>query len=169
MLSEGNLFPPETGGDILKLASVVLTVEALVGGGLFQGAEMLEIGTHLDVVEVALVDCRRDAYTPAVPRHLVLRVLLMDVLRQHVHALGITITPHEGDAGDIAPVLVDKSIDGIGVQGQADVLPEIMAVTPRTVTRAIRDVDGQCHLVGYLLKHNAGINVFQHHNQLAWA
>ena len=130
---------------------------------------MLEIRSYLDIVEVGLVDSRCDAYTSAVPRHLILRVLLMDVLRQHVHTLGIAVASHEGDARDVTPILTDKGIDGIGVQGQTDVLPEIMAVTPWTVTRAIRDVDCQCHFVGYLLKHDAGVNVFQHHNQLAWA
>ena len=169
MLSEGHLFPPEAGGDVLELTRVVLTVEALVGGSTLQRTEVFEVWPYLDVVEVRLVDCRGDANPTAVPRHLILRMLLVDVLRQHIHALGITVAPHEGDAGDVAPVLIDKGIDGIGVQGQADVLPEIVAVTARTVTRATGDVDGQCHLVGYLLKHNACVNVFQHHDQLAWA
>lgn len=163
------LFPPEAGGDVLKLATIVLAVEPLVGGSALQGSEVLEVWPYLDVVEVGLVDCRGDAHPSAVPRHLVLRVLLVDVLRQHVHPLGVAVAPHEGDARDVTPILTDKGIDGIGVQGQADVLPEIMAVTARTVTRAVRDVDGQCHLVGYLLKHDAGVNVFQHHDQLAWA
>ena len=163
------LLSPEAGGDVLELASIVLAVEPLVGGGALQGAEVLEIWPYLDVVEIGLVDSRGDAHPSAVPRHLVLRVLLVDVLRQHVHPLGVAVAPHEGDTGDVSSVLIDKGIDGIGVQRQADVLPEIMAVTARTVTRATGDIDGQCHLVGYLLKHDAGVNVFQHHDQLAWA
>ena len=37
-----------------------------------------------------------------------------------------------------------------------------MAVTTRTVTRAIGNIDCQCHFVGYLLKYDAGVDVFQH-------
>ena len=87
----------------------------------------------------------------------------MDVLRQLVHTPGVTVATHKGDAGEVLAVFLDEVIDGIGVQGQADVLPKIMAVTPRTVTRAIRDVNCQCHFVGYLLKNNIRIDVLQHH------
>ena len=37
-----------------------------------------------------------------------------------------------------------------------------MAVTTRAVTRAIGNINRQCHFVGYLLKNNPCINVFQH-------
>jgi len=35
-------------------------------------------------------------------------------------------------------------------------------MTTRTVTRAITDVNRQCHFVGYLLEYYSGIDVFQH-------
>ena len=53
---EEKLFLPEAGGDIFEIALGSLAIEALVGGGLLQGAEVADIGADLDVVEVLLVD-----------------------------------------------------------------------------------------------------------------
>ena len=86
----------------------------------------------------------------------------MDILSQKVDTLGIVVTSHEGDASDIIAIFFDEGIDGIGIKGEANVLPEVMAMTPRTVTRAITDVNCQCHFVGYLLKYYACIDVLQH-------
>ena len=86
----------------------------------------------------------------------------MDILGQKVHALRIVVATHEGDTGDIITVFIHEGIDSIGVKGEAYVLPEVMAMTPRTVTRAITDVNCQCHFVGYLLKYYACIDVLQH-------
>ena len=55
---EEKLFLPETGGDVFEVALGGLAIEALVGGGLLQGAEVADIGADLDVVEVVLVDGR---------------------------------------------------------------------------------------------------------------
>ena len=163
------LFSPETGSDVFKLPRVILSIETLVGRWLFEGAKMFEIRPYLDVVEVCLVDSRRDAYASTVPRHLVLRMLLVDILRQHIDPHWIVIATHKGNTGDVLTIFFHEGIQGLRIQRQPDVLPEIMAVATRTVTRAIRDVDGQCHFVGYLLKDNVRINVLQHHDQLAWA
>ena len=86
----------------------------------------------------------------------------MDILSQEVDALGIVVASHEGDASDVIAIFFDEGIDGIGIKGEAYVLPEVMAMTPRTVTRAITDVNCQCHFVGYLLKYYACIDVLQH-------
>ena len=58
---------PEAGGDVLELTVAVVAVEALVGGRLLQGAEVLDEGADLDVVEVLLIDGGRDDGTAAVP------------------------------------------------------------------------------------------------------
>ena len=123
---------------------------------------MADIGADLDVVEVVLVDGRRDNGLAAIPGHLELRVLFVDILGQKVDALGIVVASHEGDASDVITVFIHEGIDSIGVKGEANVLPEVMAMTPRTVTRAITDVNCQCHFVGYLLKYYACIDVLQH-------
>ena len=153
---------PEAGGDVLELAVAVVTVEALVGGGLLQGAQMFNEGADLDVVEVFLVDGSGDDGTAAVPSYPQLRILLVDVLCQLVHTPGVAVTAHKGDTREVLAVFIYKVIDGIRVQRQTYVLPKIMAVTPRTMTRAIRNVNCQCHFVGYLLEYNVRVHIFQH-------
>ena len=58
---------PEAGSDVFEIAVAVVAVEALVGSGLLQGAEMLDEGADLDVVEVIFIDGCGDDGTAAVP------------------------------------------------------------------------------------------------------
>ena len=153
---------PEAGGDVLELTVAVVAVEALVGGRLLQGAEVLDEGADLDIVKVLLIDGGGDNGTAAVPGYTQLRILLVDVLCQLVHTPWVAVATHEGYASEVLAVFLDEIVDSIGVQRQADILPEIMTVTPRTVTRAIRDVNCQCHLVGYLLENNIRVYILQH-------
>ena len=153
---------PEARGDVLEVALVGAAVEALVGGGFLQGAQVLDEGADLDVVEVILVDEGGDDGAAAIPGDAQLGVFLVDVLRQLVDTPWVVVAAHEGDAGEVGAVFPDKVVEGLGGQRQAHILPEVMAMTPRTVTRAIRDIDCQCHFVGYLLKYYSGIDVLQH-------
>ena len=153
---------PEAGSDVFEIAVAVVAVEALVGGGLFQGAQVLDVGADLDVVEVILVDGRGDDGAATVPSYAQLGIFLVDVLCQLVDTFRITVATHEGDAGEVLAVFLNEVVDGVRVQRQAYVLPKVMAVTPRTVTRAIRNVNCQCHFVGYLLKYNIRVDVLQH-------
>lgn len=153
---------PEAGGDVFEVVGVCLAVEALVGGGFLQGAEVADEGTYLDIVEVGLVDGGRNADATAVPRHLELRVLLVDILCQEVDTLGVGIAAHEGEAGDIVTILRHECVDGIRVEWQSDVFPEILTVAARTVAGAVADVDGQGDLVGYLLEDDICIDVLEH-------
>ena len=120
---------------------------------------MLDEGTNLDIVEVLFVDSRGDNRLAAIPSNFELGVLFVDVLRQQIDTLRIAVATHEGDTGNVVAVLFYEGIDGIGIEGEANILPEIMAMTPRTVTRAIRDVNCQCHFVGYLLEYYARVDV----------
>ena len=57
LILHGNiLLSPETIGNVFKFPIDVTAIKTLVGGGRLQGAEMFDIGSHLDVVEVLLVD-----------------------------------------------------------------------------------------------------------------
>ena len=134
----------------------------MVGRGTLQRTKMANVGPHLDVVEVGLADGAGNAQSATVPRHLKLRVFLVNVLCQHVDALGVAVATHKGEAGDVLSVFIHKGVDGICIQRKTDVLPQILAVTTRTATRAVGDVDGQRHFVGNLLKDNVGISVFEH-------
>ena len=83
LILHGNiLLSPETIGNVLKLPIDIAAIEALVSGGRLQGPKMLDIGSHLDVVEVLLVDCRRNTYSSAIPSYMELGIVFMDILCQ---------------------------------------------------------------------------------------
>ena len=153
---------PESAGDVLPRVIVRVLVEPLVGRGLVERTEVLEVRTDLDVVEVVLVHFQRHAHLATVPRHFQFGVLLVDVLCQTVDATRFGITTHEGDAGDVLAVLLDEVIDGIGGERKTDVLPQILRVTAWAVTGTSRYVDGKCHLIGNLLEHDAAVDIFEH-------
>ena len=92
-----------------------MLVQSLVGGRFTQRSEVPDIRSDLDVIEIRLVDERRDHSAPAVPRHLKLRVILVDTQRQLVHPLRVTVTTHEGNASDVVAVFLHEGIDGISV------------------------------------------------------
>ena len=154
--------PPKAVGDVGEGAVVLLTVEALVGGGLLQRTEVADVGADLDVVEVALVDDGGHTDASRVPRHLQLGVFFMDVLCQQVDPLGVGIATHEGDAGDVGLETADKVVDGSGVEWQSDVVPQVVAMAPRTAARAARDVDSERHLIGDFLEDDVGVDIFKH-------
>ena len=106
---------PEAVGDVFEGAVLTLAIEALVGGGRLQGAQMLDIRPYLEVVEIGLVDSRRDAEAPAIPRHLELGIGLVDVLCQLVDTYGVCIATHERQAGDVGAIALNESVDGIGI------------------------------------------------------
>ena len=156
------LFLPEAEGDVFEFAVVVLTVKALVGGRILQRAEMTDEGSYLDVIEVGAGDGGGDDGLATVPGDLELGIFLMDVLCEDIDAHGVVVATHEGEAGDVVAIFLDEGIDGLGIERQADILPQIMAMTPGTATRAITDVNCQCHFVGYFLKYYSRIDVLQH-------
>ena len=137
-------------------------IETLVGRAAVEGPEMFDVGSHLDVVEVVLVDGVVDAQTAAVPPHSHPRMLLADVCGEVVDRLRLSITAHQTDTRHEPVVVSNQLIEGIRGQRVAEVLGKITAVATRTVARTPRDVDGQCRLVRDLLKHNVGVYVLQH-------
>lgn len=66
----------------------------------------------------------------------------MDILCELVDTYGVSITAHEGQAGDVVTVALDEGINGIGIQRHAYVVPEIVAMTPWAMARTVGDIDG---------------------------
>ncbi len=127
---------------------------------------MSDIGAHLDVVEVVPAHGGWYAYASAIPRHLVLGIVLMDVFCQVVDVGWIGISSHETNAGDVGAVVSDEAVDDIRCELLANVLPQVAAMATWAMARAVGDVDGERHLVRYFLKDDSRINVFHHQ---AWA
>lgn len=81
-------------GDVLEEAIRALAIEALVRRGAFQGAEVSDVRTDLDVIKLFLPDAGRYTQPPAIPRDMVLRMVLVDVLCQQLHACGVVVAAH---------------------------------------------------------------------------
>ena len=69
----------EEGGDISESAVGLAAEHALVGARGGEGAEVGDVGTYFDVVELLAVEGMRDVLAAAVPRHSVTWVALMDI------------------------------------------------------------------------------------------
>ena len=123
---------------------------------------MLDERTYLNIVKIGLADAAGNADAPTIPSHLEHRIGFVNILCQLVDTLGISITTHKGNTGDVAAILLHKIINSIGIQGKPDVLPKVAAVAAWAATGTIRNINRQCHLVGYLLEYDACIDVFKH-------
>lgn len=156
------LFLPEPFGDVFELAGGGFAVHALIGGALAERSEMTYVRSYLDVVEVGLHDEGGNAEASAVPRHFEGGMMLVDVLRQTVDGTRVGVATHEGYAGDVFTVFLNEGVDGGGVERQSDVLPQVVAMTARTVARTVGQVDGKRHFVRHLLKYYSGIDIFEH-------
>ena len=119
---------PESAGDVFPGVIVRVLIEPLVGRGLVERSEVLEVGPDLDVVEVVLVHLQRDTHLAAVPCDLQVGIFLVDVLCQTVDAAWFGVTAHESDAGDVLAVLLHKLVDGVGGERHADIFPQILRV-----------------------------------------
>lgn len=155
------LLLPEGSCDVVELV-VHDMIEALVGRAAVKRAEMFDVGSHLDVVEVVLIDGAVDAQPAAVPPYSHPRMLLPDMSCEVVDGLRLSVTAHQTDTRHQSVVVSNQPVDDIRGQRVAEVLGKITAVASRTMTRTPRDVDGQRRLVRNLLKHDVSVNVLQH-------
>lgn len=120
---------------------------------------MGNVGAHLYVVELLLVNSMGNILTAAIPRYFVLRVSLMDVCCQAFHLVGSGIATHEADTGDAHAMLCHQAVDGFGIEWHPCIRPQIGAMASRTPTGAPRDVDGQRGLVGDFLEYDVGVEI----------
>jgi hypothetical protein len=88
----------------------------------------------------------------------------VDILSQAVDPLRICITSHKSKAGDIRAETFHEIINCPGSKGNTYIIPEIMAMAARTPTGAVADINSQRHLIGYLLKNNSCVYVFEHNS-----
>ena len=156
------LSAPEAIGDIFKLTIGGLAIETLIGGGTVQGSQMTDKRTDFDIVKVGLFDDRRHTQSATIPSHLELWIGLVDILRQQIDTLWVGIAAHKRDTGDIIAEALYEIIERFGIQRKANVFPEILAMAAWAAAWTATDIDGQGYFVGYLLKDNACVYVFQH-------
>ena len=154
-------FQAEVGGDVGDGAVGLAAEHALVGARGGEGAEVGDVGTDFDVVELLTVEGMGDVLAAAVPRHFVVRVMLVDIYCQHSHFMRGGIAPHETDACDSLSMLRHHAVEGCGVEWQACVRPQVGTMAAGTPTWASCNVDGQCRLVGDFLKDYVGVEILE--------
>ena len=123
---------------------------------------MPDVWSNLDVVEIILGDAGRDTQASAIPGNLEIRIFLVYLFSQQAYGFWIGIAAHIRQACDIIAVALNKVVDSLGVEWHANIVPKIMAVASRAATRAIGNINCQCHFIGYLLKNDSCINGFEH-------
>ena len=106
------LFLPETLSDVGEVITGGVLVKSLVGGTVFQTAQMLYVGPELDIVEIAFAYRCRHMCPAAIPPHLVLGMVFVDVASQLVHRLGLRVTAHKADASDVVAIFTHKPLNG---------------------------------------------------------
>lgn len=153
---------PETGSDVYQFISRPYSVQALIGSWLAQPSQMPDVRTNLDVVETAPANGRRKDSASAVPGHFQIRIAATQITRQSVDGSRIGIASHETDAGNVRSIFRKKLIHCRRSQRFADIAPQVRAMTTRTTTRAVGQIDGQRHFIGNFLKHDVGIDILKH-------
>ena len=156
--NQAMLLPPKAGSDVMQCA-VDDTVETLVGSAALQGAQMLEIGSQLDIVEVIETHLRREQRAAAPPSDVQLGIALAHPLCQTIDLLRLRVAAHETEAGNLLLLPRKHAIDGLAVEHFPTLAPKVRRVASRATAGTAREVDGQRHLVGQLLEHYVGINV----------
>ena len=91
---------PKAGSDILKASICAATVHSLVSAWGIETTKMAEVGTHFDIVEMLLIDERRDCRAPCVPTNLQSVVTLLDIFRKQVNSRWVTIATHKPHTGN---------------------------------------------------------------------
>ncbi len=144
---------PEAGGDVGETivwfggGVVGDFVEALVGRGRIQRAEMLDVGADLDIVK-SHVERPLDIASARIERWR--EPDLPDMVRQGNQRRRIIPLTKEQKA--IHPVIVsDKLVDDLICELLTDILFQERRVAPNAITLAVADVNRQGNPVRYLL------------------
>ena len=138
-------------------------VQPLVRRPAVQAAELLPVGTELDIVERERVELRRQrrpARVPACADRAPGRA--RDVPRQRGDFAGRRVAAHEADAGDLAAVPFQQPLQRARGQRLSLVPLQMGTVAPGASVRAARQVQRERHLVGNFLKDDIVSGVFQH-------
>ena len=80
------------------------------------------------------------------------RLSSLYIFSQPRHFLRILIAPHESHTGDQARIASNKAVKQFPIQGLTDILPEMLTMASRAVTRTTGEVERKRHLSGNLLK-----------------
>ena len=84
---------PKARSDILKVSICATAVHSLISAWGIESTKMAEVGSHFDIVEMLLINERRDCCAPSVPTNLQTVVTFLDIFCKQVNSRWVTIAP----------------------------------------------------------------------------
>lgn len=154
---------PKAGSDILKASICAAAVHSLIGTWGIESTKMAEVGSHFDIVEMLLINERRDCCAPSVPTNFQSFVVLSHVFSEPVNLSWVAIAPHKSHTCYRVFRFMNQCRQCLCRQVMPPIRPQELTMTARTVTRTTRHVDGKGHLIGKLLKNNICIYIMKHY------
>ena len=82
------------------------------------------------------------------------------MLGKRLHVVGLTVTPHETNTGDLLSVFLQKRIQCAVIQNIPYVFTKMWTVAAHTSVRTISEIHREGHLIGNLLEDNIVVVVF---------
>lgn len=160
---------PKARSDILKASICAAVVHSLVGTWGIESTQMAEVGSHFDIVEMLLINERRDCRAPSVPTNLQTVVTLLDIFRKQVDSRWVTIAPHKTHTGNGIFRTMNQCRQRFSRQFISPVCPQELTMAARTATRTSRNINGKRHLIGKLLKDDICIDITKHYYLILFA
>ena len=144
----GDCLPPVLNSgivDSIGYESVLLGWQEAAEGG--------DVGAGLDVVVVSQVDAFRKGLASGPPCAAKAEAVL-DEGAKPFDRRGVGVPAHQGDAADLAPVAGGDAPQAVFVERFPCVFPQMRAVASGATDGTPGEIDGQRHLVGYLLEYD---------------
>ena len=154
---------PKAGSDILKASICAAAVHSLIGAWGIESTKMAEVGSHFDIVEMLLIDERRDCRAPSIPTNLQSVVTFLDIFRKLVDSRWVTIAPHKTHTSNGIFRTMNQCRQCFSRQFISPICPQELTVAARTTTRTSRNINGKRHLIGKLLKDDICIDITKHY------
>lgn len=160
---------PKAGSDIFKASICAAAVHSLIGAWGIESTQMAEVGSHFDIVEMLLIDERRDCRAPSVPTNLQTVVTFLDIFRKQVNSCWVAIAPHKAHTGNGIFRTMNQCRQCFSRQFISPICPQELTMTARTTTRTSRNINGKRHLIGKLLKDDICIDITKHYYLILFA
>ena len=130
---------------------------------------MAEVGSHFDIVEMLLIDERRDCRAPSIPTNLQTVVTFLDIFCKQVNSCWVTIATHKTHIGNGIFRTMNQCRQCFSRQFISPICPQELTMTAQTATRTSRNINGKRHLIGKLLKDNICIDITKHYYLILFA
>lgn len=160
---------PKAGSDILKASICAAVVHSLVGTWGIESTQMAEVGSHFDIVEMLLINERRDCCAPSIPTNLQTVVTFLDIFRKQVDSRWVPIATHKTHTSNGIFRTMNQRRQCFSRQFISPICPQELTMAARTTTRTSRNINGKRHLIGKLLKDNICIDITKHYYLILFA